>query len=93
MRDGCPTLASMVGKVIIARIPALNAKEMSLVKLHGIEPNGIWIESQDFTDAMMNRCKLTASRTTLLLFVPFHNIKYIVGSIDALSLSEAALGL
>jgi hypothetical protein len=93
VRDGCPALKSMVGKVIIVRIPALDPEEMSLVRLHGVEPNGIWIESQDFTDAMMQKCKLAASTTTLLLFVPFHSIEYVIGSIDALSLSEAALGL
>jgi hypothetical protein len=83
----------MVGKVIIARIPALDAKEMSRVKLHGVEANGIWIESQGFTDAMMQKCHLATPVTTLLLFVPFHRIEFIVGSIHELSLSEKAFGL
>jgi hypothetical protein len=45
------SLKSMVGEMIIVRIPALNQDEMSLVKLHGVEANGLWIESQDFTDS------------------------------------------
>ena len=85
-------LKSMIGEIIIARIPALNQEEMALVKLHGVEPNGIWIESQDFTDAMMKKCHLASSVTTLVLFVPFHNIQFIVGSLRSLSLSERAFG-
>ncbi len=87
------SLRSMVGEIVIARIPALNADEMTMVKLHKVEATGIWIESQGFTDAMMKKCNLATSVTTLLLFVPFHRIEYIVGSIRTLSLSEKALGL
>ena len=39
---------------------ALDPDELSLVKLHGVEANGIWIESQDFTDGMMKKLKLTS---------------------------------
>lgn len=86
-------LKSMVGEMIMARIPALNRDELSLVKLHGIEANGLWIESQDFTDAMMAKCKLSSSVTTPLLFVPFTSIEFVLGSLRSLSLSETAFGL
>lgn len=86
-------LKSMVGEIIVARIPVLNPEEMALVKLHRVEANGIWIESQDFTDAMMKKCHMASSVTTLVLFVPFQNIQFIVGSLRSLSLSETALGL
>jgi len=66
---------------------------MSLVKLHAVETSGIWIESQDFTDAMMKKMQLTASATTLILFVPFQSIEFIVGSKNSLCLSERAFGL
>ena len=87
------SLKSMVGEMIILRVPALESEEMSLVKLHSVEASGIWIESQDFTDAMMKKMQLTASATTLILFVPFHSIEFIVGSKNSLSLSERAFGL
>jgi hypothetical protein len=86
-------LKSMVGEIIVVRTPALDEDEMTLVKLLGVEANGIWMESQDFTEAMMKKCNVSTSVTTLLLFVPFHRIDFIVGSIRALSLSEGALGL
>jgi len=87
------SLKSMIGEMIILRVPALESEEMSLVKLHAVETRGIWIESQDFTDAMMKKMQLTASATTLILFVPFQSIEFIVGSKNSLCLSERAFGL
>ena len=87
------TLKNMVGEVIIARIPILDEFELSLVKLHAVDANGIWIESQEFTESMMKKLKLTTSATTLVLFVPYPGIDFIVGSVNALCLSESALGL
>jgi hypothetical protein len=87
------SLKSMVGEMIILRVPALEPKEMSLVKLHAVEANGIWIESQDFTDAMMKKLQLTASATTLILFIPFQSVEFIIGSKNSLCLSERAFGL
>ena len=86
-------LASMIGEVIIVCIPLLNADGMLLVKLHGIEANGIWVESQDFTNQLMEKFHFSSSRTTPLVFVPFEKVDFIIGSLDSLSLSEPALGL
>jgi hypothetical protein len=87
------TLKIMVGEMIILRTPALDQNELSLVKLHAVEARGIWIESQEFTEGMMEKLKLASSSTTLVLFVPFERIDYVVGSIHALSLSEKSFGL
>jgi hypothetical protein len=87
------TLKSMVGEIIMARIPALDKKEMVLVTLHMVEAAGIWVESQEFTETVMAKCNIVASRTTVLMFVPFHGVEYVLGSIDSLSLSEKAFGV
>ena len=87
------TLASMIGEVIIVRIPLLGAESMELVKLHGVEAHGIWIESQQFTDRMMEKFHLSSSRTTPLVFIPFDKIDFIVASLDSLSLSESSFGM
>jgi hypothetical protein len=58
---------NMVGEMIILRVPVLEPEEMAMVKLHAVDPNGIWIESQDFTDAMMTKLPLTASAPEMLL--------------------------
>ena len=87
------TLASMVGEVIIVRIPLLDPERMSLVKLHGVEAHGIWIESQDFTNELMEKFQFSSSRTTPLVFVPFDKVDFIIAALDSLSLSEPAFGL
>lgn len=87
------TLESMVGEVVIARIPLLDSEGMMLLKLHGVEASGIWLESQDFTNQLMEKFRFVSSRTTPLVFVPFDKVDFIIGSLDSLSLSESAFGL
>lgn len=87
------TLASMMGEVIMVRVPLLDTDGMILVKLHGIEAQGIWIESQDFTNQLMEKFRFASSRTTPLVFIPFDKVDFIIGSLDSLSLSEPAFGL
>jgi hypothetical protein len=87
------SLANMIGEVILVRIPLLDTDGMILVKLHGIEAQGIWIESQEFTNQLMEKFRFVSSRTTPLVFVPFDKVDFIIGSLDSLSLSESAFGL
>ena len=87
------TLASMIGEMIIVRIPLLNPEGLALVRLHGLESHGMWIESQDFTNELMKKLKLSSSRTTPLVFVPFARIDFVLASLDSLSLSETAFGV
>lgn len=86
-------LRSMVGQMIIVRSPVLHEDDMIRVRLHAVEPEGVWVESQAFTEKMMDRCGVATSISTLLMFIPFARIDYVVGSIRAVSLSEEALGL
>lgn len=86
-------LASFIGEVIVARIPLLDTDGMMLVKLHGIEAHGIWIESQDFTNQLMEKFHFSSSRTTPLVFVPFDKVDFIIAGLESLSLSEPAFGL
>ncbi|MFI5096983.1 MAG: hypothetical protein ACHQT6_03320 [Candidatus Acidiferrales bacterium] len=83
----------MIGEVVIARIPLLDADGMMLVKLHAVEANGLWLESQDFTNELMEKFQFFSSRTTPLVFVPFDKVDFIIASLDSLSLSESAFGL
>jgi len=83
--------ANMIGEVILVRIPLLDTDGMILVKLHGIEAQGIWIESQEFTNQLMEKFRFVSSLTTPLVFVPFDKVDFIIGSLD--SRSEPAFGL
>jgi hypothetical protein len=82
----------MIGEVIIVRIPLLD-EGMMLVKLHGTEAHGVWIESQDFTNRLMEKFQLSSSRTTPIVFVPFDKVDFIVAALNSISLSERAFGV
>lgn len=86
-------LREMIGTLIVARIPVLDQEEMVTVRLHKVEASGVWVESQDFNEAMLKRVGMAASTTSLVLFIPFSGIDFIVASLSSTALSEAALGL
>ncbi len=87
------TLKSMIGEIILVRIPVLDAEDMILVRLHDVDRNGIWIESQQFSESMLKRVGFTVSSTTLILFIPFHKIDFVVSSEQMFCFSEGSLGL
>jgi len=87
-----PTLKTMEGETVVARIPTLS-KDLVLVRLHRVETHGLWIECQTYTDALMKRFGMSSSTTTPLLFFPFASIGFVMSSVRMLSLSEEAYGL
>lgn len=87
------SLTEMIGELIMARIPALDAENMVFVRLHKVESSGIWVESHCYNQEMLEKFDMPVSATTLVLFVPFSSIAYIVSSIRTIALSETALGL
>jgi hypothetical protein len=87
------SLKEMIGELIVARIPVLNKDDMVFVLLHKVEASGIWVQSHSFNQDLLEKHDTAVSTTTLLLFVPYTSIDYIVASIEGIVLSEAALGL
>ena len=87
------SLKELVGKSIVAHIPALDKENSVFVRLHKVEANGIWIESKTFNQAMLEKFEMPVSFTTLVLFVPFCGIDYIVSSVESITLSETAFGI
>ena len=87
------SLREMVGTLIVARIPTLDKENNVFVRLHRIEMSGIWVESKTFNQDMLEKYEIPASITTLVLFIPFSGIDYIISSVECVSLSETALGL
>lgn len=93
MKRPLKSLRRLVGEIVIIRSSVVDPNDMSHVKLHQVDQEGVWIESQAFTDAMMQRCNLATSESTLIQFIPFARIDFIVASIDGTSLSTRAFGL
>ena len=86
-------IREMIGRFIVARIPALDRENMVLVRLHKVEASGIWVENQNFNETMLQKFGMAASATTLVLFVPFSGVEFIVSSLSSIALSETAFGL
>jgi hypothetical protein len=87
------SLTEMIGDLIVTRIPVLDKENKIVVRLHKVEEGGIWVESQAFNEAMLEEYEMPVSVTSLLLFIPFSGIDYIVSSIHTIALSETAFGL
>ena len=87
------SLREMIGTLIVARIPALDKENNVFVRLHKVEMSGIWVESKTFNQDMLEKYEIPASITTLVLFIPFSGIEYIIASVESVTLSETALGL
>ncbi len=80
-------LSDFVGKQITILIPHFDPKQYHRVILHGVEAGGIWIESQEFTNEVLGTHERAPK--TLVLFVPYNQIAYAVGSISEPSLKRA----
>jgi hypothetical protein len=85
-----PSLKDFVGKTIFALIPFIHGEIVQVLKLHGVEPGGIWVESQTLTDLLLARVGRTAAPKTAIFFLPYQQIVFVLGSLDVPSLSEKA---
>lgn len=74
-------------------IPRMDPVKYQKVKLLGVEAGGIWIESQDVTNATLKHLGLSSLPTTIVIFFPYHEIAFAVRSIDKIALDEQAFGL
>jgi hypothetical protein len=88
-----PKLKDYVGRTVLIRSIPVNEERPVVVKLVDIDDGGIWIESQDATEHWLAEFKRASSPKTLVWFLPYDKISWILGSEDYPALSEKALGL
>jgi hypothetical protein len=92
---GRPSLSELVGHNIHAIIPVLNkADEMDAIemyKLHAVESSGLWLENQQLTEILLESAGEKSSETTSVFFVPFSQVKIVLGSVDVPSFSDSIL--
>jgi hypothetical protein len=86
-----PSLNELVGKTIVALVPFIHREIIQVLTLHGVEPGGIWVESQTLTDLFLAKLGRSAAPKTAIFFLPFQQIVFVLGSIDVPSLSEKAM--
>lgn len=89
--DG-PSLQTLIGKQVSALIPVLHPSTLTEITIHAIEVGGIWIEHNPMTQKILRDTNQAASEKTVVLFVPYSGIGYLVGWIEKTALSESAFG-
>lgn len=88
-----PDLNSMVGEIIVALVPIFHKTKFQQLKLHGVEDAGVWVENQAINDLLLAQVGVSTSPKTLIVFLPWHQISFVLGSYDAPSLSEKGFGV
>lgn len=88
-----PKLTDYVGRTVLIRSIPIDEDKPTVVKLVDVDAGGIWIESQKTTDHWLAELKITSSPRTLVWFLPYAKISWILGSEDYPALSEKALGI
>ncbi|MGA2772114.1 MAG: hypothetical protein ABSG26_14965 [Bryobacteraceae bacterium] len=86
-------LSDFVGQPISMLIPFIHQTALQKVNLLGVEAGGVWIESQTFTNAVLQKLGVPTSPKTSVLFVPYHGIGLGLFSIDQPALDEKAFGV
>lgn len=86
-------LQDLVGHTIIALVPIFHPVQFQLLKLHEVEASGLWVESQKTTNLMLQKLGYASSSKTMIFFLPFQQIAFVIGSVDEISLDEKAFGV
>jgi hypothetical protein len=73
-----PSLQNLVGQQVTALIPALHPSTLTQVTIHAVETGGIWIEHNPVTHKILRDAKQAASAKTVMLFVPYSGIDWIL---------------
>ena len=86
-------LQDYVGGQITVLIPRVHPTKLVLVKLHAVEAGGIWIESQEFANLALTALNLPSAPRTLVFFFPYHEVAYVMSSVEGMTLNETSLGV
>ncbi|MBZ5579091.1 MAG: hypothetical protein LAP40_21220 [Acidobacteriia bacterium] len=85
--------SDFVDQEIVLILPQLHPSKMQRVKLLGVKAGGLWIHSQEITNAVLQRVGKPTAPKTIAVFVPYHAIASGYASIEGPSLDEKAFGV
>jgi hypothetical protein len=74
-------------------IPRLHQKVLQSGVIVGVEPAGVWFESQDAMNALLQSLAATTASYNLAFFVPFHEIAFAMTRGSAQALNEKSFGV
>lgn len=76
------------GELIVALIPLFDPKLLQEIRLLRVEEAGIWIENQKAHDMYFNAVGAKSSPKTMIFFVPWPQITFVLSSLDVPAISE-----
>lgn len=80
--------SELIGKEIIVLIPLIEPDHYQKVRILGVEPGGIWIESQIMINRVYSAVDAVASERTPAFFFPYHQIDFAMTDMPGLALNE-----
>lgn len=83
-----PQLKTMIGEQIMLRSPVLSDDFFTTAKLVEVDEAGIWIEYPPFLERMLNFAKASQSPKTILIFLPYAQVSFVLSSENYPYLSE-----
>lgn len=87
------SLRNMVGQEIAVRIPCLKEDVHMNVILEAVDEAGIWINSKEINKQIFAESSIKASLKSIVVFVPFAKIDFVIGVSELAYLSEESLGV
>lgn len=84
-------LKALEGELIAGRFYPIDPTTTQQVRLHKVEPYGIWIESQYITEKMLALANRTSAGQTPVIFLPWCQIGWIQHLVSVPALSDSAL--
>jgi hypothetical protein len=85
--------AELLNQEILVLIPRVHPKLHHYVRLVGVESGGIWIESQDFTNTMLQTIGTATAPNSPVFFLPYSEIAVAIATVAGPSLNERAFGV
>jgi hypothetical protein len=82
----------LVGKQVVAMIPMFDEKILQQITIHGVENGGFWLECPSYSRILLSKLNVPAIKTPLF-FVPYHEIRFLLYSLEKLELSEEKFGV
>jgi hypothetical protein len=68
--------SELIGQEIGVLIPKIHQSELQRVIVVGVEGGGIWVESQDATNAVLQKVNLATFPRTIVFFLPYHEMMF-----------------
>lgn len=87
-----PRLHGLIGELVGAHIPSFNNEKILQIKIRDVDAGGLWIESQDVINSVLEKLNVPAIELTPVMFLPFHQIGFLLLLEKSPSLSEKSFG-